>query len=239
MSNFISSTRITKPAFGLTNPGSGPRYAAAIAALGPNAAAVDIRQYIFTHYPASTRPTGVDANVYITGDILGTPDDAPLTFQLGIPVNSDQTAELHGWEFAIQHSFWNTGFGTILNYTIVNGSAKYDNTKPASVAQFALVGLSNSANAVLFYDKNKIQARVAYNWRDQFLTASGPNPTYIEAYGQVDASASYEFIKGLSVFGEVINLTGSGRRGHQRSDRNVTFVSPGYARYSAGFRFTF
>ncbi|MDB5707801.1 MAG: TonB-dependent receptor [Sphingomonas bacterium] len=239
VSNFLSTTRVDTSAFNLRNPGSGPRYAAAIAALGANAAAVDIRQYIFTHYPASTVQTGVDANGYITGDILGLPEDNLLNFQITTPTNSNQTANISGWEFAVQHSFWNTGIGTILNYTIVNGSAVYDNTKPSSVAQFALVGLSNSANAVLFYDKKGIQARVAYNWRDQFLQGGGPNPTYVEAYGQVDASASYEFIKGFTVFGEVINLTGSGRRAHLRSDRNVTFVSPGYARYAAGVRFAF
>jgi TonB-dependent receptor len=239
VSNFLSTTRVDTSAFNLTNPGSGPRYAAAIAALGPNAAAVDIRQYIFTHYPSTTVQTGTDSNGYITGDILGLPEDNPLNFQITTPTNSNQTANISGWEFAVQHSFWNTGIGAILNYTIVNGSAIYDNTKPSSVAQFALVGLSDSANAVLFYDKNKIQARVAYNWRDKFLQGGGPNPTYVEAYGQVDASASYEFIKGFTVFGEVINLTGSGRRAHLRSERNVTFVSPGYARYAAGIRFAF
>ena len=155
------------------------------------------------------------------------------------PFNSDQKAKLHGWEFAVQHSFWDTGFGVILNYTIVNGDAKYDNTLPWNVSQFALIGLSDSANAVLFYDKNGLQARVAYNWRDEFLAGTGSNPTYIEKYGQVDASASYEFQKGLTVFFEVINLTGEGRRGHRRSDRNVTFATPGDARWSGGLRFTF
>jgi TonB-dependent receptor len=162
-----------------------------------------------------------------------------LNFQIGTPVNSDQSASIEGWEFAVQHSFWNTGFGVILNYTKVDGSATFDNTKPATVTQFALTGLSDSANAVLFYDKHGIQARVAYNWRDQFLAGTGPNPSYVEAYGQVDASASYEFRKGFTIFAEGINLTGAGRRGHMRSDRNVTFVNPGYARYSAGLRFAF
>ena len=164
-----------------------------------------------------------------------------MQLQITQPVNSDQTATLSGWEFAIQHSFWNTGFGVILNYTIVNGDAKYDNSKPASVnpPQFALTGLSDSANAVLFYDKGPIQARVAYNWRDKFLDGSGPNPTYVEAHGQIDASASVEFMKGIQIFGEVINLTGEGQRKHQRSDSYVTYIMPGAARYAAGVRFTF
>ena len=239
VSNFIGQGRLTTPAFGLTNPGSGARYRAAIAALGANAAAVDIRQFIFTRYPATTIQTGVDSSGYITGSILGAADDDPLQFQISQPTNSDQTATLHGFEFAIQHNFWNTGFGTILNYTAVGGSAKYNNALPASVTQFALTGLSDSANAVGFYDKNGIQARVAYNWRGEFLNASGPNPLYTQAYGQVDASASWEFRPGLTAFVEVINLTGSNRRLHQRSSLNAYFVAPGDARYSAGLRFAF
>ncbi|WCM25108.1 TonB-dependent receptor [Sphingomonas sp. QA11] len=231
VANFISTTRVDTTAFGLTTPVGGPRYNAALAALGANATATQIRQYIFAHYPQSSNAA--------QGLIYALPEDPALNFQITTPVNSDQTASIHGWEFAVQHSFWDTGFGAILNYTIVDGSAKYDNSKPATVTQFALTGLSNSANAVAFFDKYGIQARVAYNWRGEFLQATGPNPTYTEAYGQVDASASYEFRKGMSVFAEAINLTGAGRRQHQRSDRNVTLVSPGFARYAVGVRAAF
>src|SRR3546814_2164515 len=66
------------------------------------------------------------------------------------------------------------------SYTIVNGDATYDNTQPSTVAQFALTGLSDSANAVAFYDKGPIQARVAWNWRDKFLAGTGLNPFYVE-----------------------------------------------------------
>ncbi|MHA6720000.1 TonB-dependent receptor [Sphingomonas sp. RS6] len=239
VSNFISSTRVDTSAFGLTNPASGPRYNAAVAALGADATPEAIRNYIFANYPDSVIVTGTDSNGNTTGQILGLPEDDPVTFQITTPVNSDQTANLHGWEFAVQHSFWNTGFGVIANYTIVNGDATYDNTLPATATQFALVGLSNSANVVGFFDKYNIQARVAYNWRDKFLSGSGPNPFYVEAYGQVDASASYEFMHGLTVFVEGINLTGESRRGHRRSDNTVTFAAPGYARYTAGVRFNF
>jgi TonB-dependent receptor len=231
VANFIATTRFDTNAFGLTTPVGGPRYNTALAALGANASATQIRQYIFAHYPQSS-----DA---AQGLIFALPEDPLLNFQVTTPVNSDQTASLNGWEFAIQHSFWDTGFGAILNYTIVNGNAVYDNSKPSTVTQFALTGLSNSANAVAFFDKYGIQARVAYNWRDEFLNSTGINPTYTEAYGQVDASASYEFMKGISVFAEGINLTGSGRRQHLRSDRNVTAVSPGFARYSLGVRAAF
>jgi outer membrane receptor protein involved in Fe transport len=55
----------------------------------------------------------------------------------------------------------------------------------------------------------------------------------------VDASASYQFITGLTAFVEAINLTGEDRRGHRRSDNNVTFLVKQDARYSAGLRFNF
>jgi len=238
--NFISSTRIDTDAFGLTNPADGPRYQAAVAALGANASTTDLRNYIFANYPASVIVDSFDpATGNYTGKILGLPEDGAVNFQVSTPINSDQSAHLYGFEFAIQHNFWDTGFGTILNYTIVRGDATYDNSQPSSIPQFALTGLSDSANAVLFYDKKGIQARIAYNWRDKFLGGTGPNPFYIEAYGQVDASASWEFKKGYTAFVEAINLNGASRRGHLRSENNAFFASPGYARYGAGLRVNF
>jgi TonB-dependent receptor len=240
VSNFISTTRFDTNAFGLRTPVGGPRYQAAQAALGANAPVGAIRQYIFCNFTNTTVITGGTAcGGDAVGQIITQTADPLLNFQITTPVNSTQTAKLYGWEFAVQHSLWNTGFGVILNYTIVKGDATYDNTRPWNVTQFALTGLSDSANAVLYYDKNGIQARVAYNWRDQFLAGTGPNPFYTEAYGQLDASASYEFLPGLTGFVEGINLTGESRRGHRRSDNNVTFASPGFARYSGGIRFTF
>jgi TonB-dependent receptor len=230
VSNYIGTTQISTTIPGITNPAIGPRAAAALAALGPNATFAQISAYIAANYPGTVTPDGF---------ILGTAADAPVNFVISQPYNSKDTATINGFEFAIQHSFWNTGFGTILNFTIVNSNHNYDNTLPASISQFAINGVSNSANAVLFYDKNGLQARVAYNWRDKFLAGGGINPFYTEAYGQVDASASYEFMKGLTVFVEGINLTGADRRGHRRSDRNVTFVARQDPRYSAGVRFTF
>ena len=37
---------------------------------------------------------------------------------------------------------------------IVDGDVSFDNELPASEAQFALVGLSDSANLIGFYDKD-------------------------------------------------------------------------------------
>lgn len=229
--NFISNTTVNMPAFGLTNPAAGPRVAEAQAALGAGATTSQIRSWIAARYPAL-----VDT---ATGGIRGQSNDPLVNFVVTQPVNSDQKAKLWGWEFAIQHRFGETGFGTILNYTVVRSDTKFDNTQRYTVPQFAVNGVSDSANAVLYYDKNGIQARVAYNWRDGFLSGYGFDPYYVEAYGQFDVSASYEFRKGMTAFVEGINITNADRRGHMRNEKTAFFAAPGYARYAAGVRFTF
>jgi TonB-dependent receptor len=239
--NFIGQTQFEGPAFELRNPGSGPRYRAAVAALGTSDA-VRVRDYILRNFPASSEITGTTeagGATFLTGNIFGLPEDDLFNFQIAQPFNSDQTANINGWEFAIQHRFWNTGLGVLLNYTMVNGDATYDNTLDPSIGQFALTGLSDSANAVAYYDKDGIQARIAYNWRDKFYAGGAFDPLYVEAYGQVDGSASWEFMRGLTVFVEGINITNASRRGHRRSENFATFAQPGFARYMGGLRFTF
>ena len=232
VSNFIGQGTIRQTAFDLVHPGLGDRVAAAEAALGAGATVQDIKDYIIANYPSTVDPT--------TGLILGDPGSDPLVeFEVRVPSNSDQAATINGWEIALQHTFGETGFGTILNYTIVEGDATYDNTQAYTVTQFALPGLSNSANAVLFYDKGPLQGRIAYNWRDEFYAGGDINPFYTEAYGQFDFSASYEIREGLTAFIEGINITGEQRRGHRRHPNTVTFVSPGDARYNLGLRYNF
>ncbi len=232
--NFIAQNQVNRSAFGLTNAANGAYATEARTALGANATADAIVQYIANRHPeAAYREGGV-----LKG-ILGLPTDPLANFVINQPSNSDQVDTLHGWEFAIQHSFWETGFGTILNYTVVKSDHNYDNTLNHNITQFAVPGASDSANAVLYYDKNGLQARVAYNWRAEFLSGYGSDPYYIDSYGQFDVSASYEIRKGITVFGEGINITNADRRGHQRNSQTVFFSQPGYARWAAGARFTF
>ncbi|MFZ5744543.1 MAG: TonB-dependent receptor [Pseudomonadota bacterium] len=231
VSNFIGDATSQVPLFNLTNPAQGGAVAAARAALGGTPSFAQIRDWVRVNRPAS-----YDA---ARNGIIGAASDPAMQFTLTQPSNSTQVAKLNGWEFAIQHSFWETGFGAQLNYTIVNSDTKFDNTLRYTATQFAVNGVSDSANAVLYYDKNGFQARVAYNWRDGFLGGYGFDPFYIDPYGQFDVSASWEFKKGLTAFVEGINITKADRRGHMRNDQTVFFAAPGYARYSAGLRYTF
>ena len=235
VSNFIGTTTTQTPFFGLTNPGQGAAFLAAQTALGAGASFEQVMDYIEANYPSLVyRNAGGDAI-----GILGAAADPELVFTISQPGNSDQVAKIKGWEFAVQHSFWDTGFGAILNYTIVKSDTSYNNALRYTETQFAIPGVSNSANAVFYYDKNGLQARVAYNWREGFLSGYGLDPFYVEDYGQWDVSASYEFRKNMTVFVEGINVTKEDRRGHMRADQAVFFAAPGYARYAAGLRVGF
>ncbi len=234
VSNFIANDTTLTPLFDLPDPSQGGAATAARAALGAGASFDQIVTWV-----QANRPADFVAGVGTAGGIVGRPSDPDVIFTFTQPSNSSQKARLWGWEFAVQHNFWETGFGAILNYTVVQSDTAFDNTLPWTVTQFAVPGASNSANAVLFYDKNGLQARVAYNWRDKFLAGKDLDPYYIKSYGQFDVSASYEFRKGMTAFVEGINITNADRSGVRRNDRAIFFAAPGYARYSGGVRFTF
>ncbi|MGJ3628366.1 hypothetical protein AB5I41_18005 [Sphingomonas sp. MMS24-JH45] len=124
MNNFIGTTQVDQSAFGLRNPAAGPRYRQAVAALGTTDNIL-VRDYILRNFPGSStvtgnievpQPNGTTIN-YLNGNILALPEDDLFNFQISQPFNSDQTANIDGWEFAVQHRLWDTGFGVILNYT--------------------------------------------------------------------------------------------------------------------------
>lgn len=228
--NFIGTRVIQENFYGLRNPASGPRYNAAVAALGTTEAGA-IREWII----AQGGP-GVSGN-----DIIALPEDDLMEFDVTVRSN-EKEASINGWEAAVQHVFGESGFGVIANYTLVDGGIGYDNQSLDE--QFALLGLSDTANLVGFYDKDGLQVRVAYNWRDTFLSSTGhgtgnPNPVYVEAYGQVDINVSYDINDSLSVFAEGLNVTDEYTRSHARTKlqlMNMTQLGP---RYNIGVRYTF
>jgi TonB-dependent receptor len=241
--NYVGVTQVTETPFDLPNPQQGAYVQQAITDGGcVNTDPTCIRNYIFTTLANSpgVTPTGQDANGNYTGSIVGQPGDPLTPFRITVPANQ-KSATLDGWELAIQHMFWDTGFGVSANLTLVDSSLKYDNTTIGE--QFALEGLSDSANLVLFYEKNKWQARVAYNWRDEFLSnrfdGAGPNPEYTEAYGQYDLNVSYQATERLNVFAEGINVTNETQRLHSRAQNQALYVTETGARYMIGARYNF
>lgn len=175
--------------------------------------------------------------------INGVDGDPLVPVDVRTDVNMND-ARVDGWEFALQHSFDDTGYGVILNYTLANANIEYDLTV-SGAAQFVINGLSDSANFIAFYDKDGLQARVAYNWRDDFLAGIGQsqgtttNPTHTRAYGQWDFNVSYEYDENLTLFVEGINVTESIPRNFGRLESQVLGVFQGGARYNFGARFKF
>ncbi len=196
----------------------------------------------------------------------------PLPFQVSFPIN-EKNAIVYGLEFNVQHNFGESGYGVILNYTKPWSNVSYDpvvTTKPCEYAtpeeaadadadaiclvdQFALSGLSESANLIAFYDKDGMSLRFAYNWRDDFYGGNGQdqgavydskgrtigaNPNYTAAYSQLDMSASYEVNDNLTLFMDGLNVTDSYNRGYGRVEMQTLGVTQTGPRYTLGFRYS-
>ena len=151
--------------------------------------------------------------VFSQYDVIPNTTDPLFIFGVQQPLNT-QTATIYGFEFVSQHWFGDSGLGYSLNYTTVEGDIEYDIGGDPSVDQFALQGLSDSANLALMYENYGFSARLVYNWRDDFLNqaqraASGANrmPEFIDEYEQVDLALSYLATDNLSLTLDIINLT--------------------------------
>jgi TonB-dependent receptor len=243
-SNYIGNSQVNGTPFNLPHPGQGQWYDEANAAIGGTGDQAAIRQWIFENYADSefVNITGTDSNGNFIGTIQGIPGQDPAAnFVISVPSNQ-RDVTIDGWELAVQHMFGDSGFGVIANYTMVDSDVAYDNGSLNN--QFAILGLSDSANLVAFYDKNGWIGRIAYNWRDEFLGglqdgAGAFHPVYTEEYGQVDAIISYSFENNLTVFAEGFNLTDEYLRTHSRRQEMHEYVTNLGPRYGFGVRWVY
>ncbi|MDP5149590.1 TonB-dependent receptor [Rheinheimera baltica] len=176
-----------------------------------------------------------------TGSDTGAPDnnDATAVFTNTLP-NNGESAIVDGFELALQHSF-DSGFGLMVNATLVGSNAELD---PADISQvFALTGLSDSYNLVGFYEQGPFQARIAYNWRDQFVQSltqsNGDGVVIVEDYAQIDATASYDLTDNLTVVIEGINLTNEYVHKRGRFSNQLLLIEDSGRRIAFGVRGTF
>jgi TonB-dependent receptor len=259
--NFIGNAVINGNLYGIRNETGGPRAQAAMAFLQANGFATD-DSALFTAIAMAENPgTFTDANGTWTGglanyngtnaqhvafatkyDVLPTAEDPLWDFAVNTPVNNKE-AKIHGFEFGGQYFFGDSGFGVLANYTIVRGDIGYNVDSDPNTNQFALLGLSDSANAVLMFEKFGLSARLAYNWRDEFLQnvnrGTWRNPIYVEPYDQIDLSVGYDITDNFAVSFEAINLTGEDVRWHGRSEKQLWRLEDQGARYALGARYKF
>lgn len=125
------------------------------------------------------------------------------------------SAEIKGLEVAGQMRLtflpegWMQNFGVQANYTFADSSADFN--AEDDVRSTGLPGLSrHSANASLYYDDQRFNARLAYAWRSEYLHAFAGAwgiPRFQNAFGQLDFSANYEVISNVHLQLQVLNVT--------------------------------
>jgi len=167
-----------------------------------------------------------------------------VSFSVTVPSNGEG-ATIKGIELGYRQTFDNLpapfdGLGVQTSFTYADSDAEYSN---AGGQSYGLEGLSKySYSLVGFYEKGPIQARLAYTWRDKFVAvAVGRNsePEYFNAYGQLDAGASYDVTENVTVFLDALNLTDEEEFLYSVSeDRTKEFRTTG-RRVSAGVRLRF
>jgi TonB-dependent receptor len=175
-------------------------------------------------------------------DISPTAADPLFNFQVAQPINN-RTGKIHGFEIAAQHFFGETGFGLSGAYTLVSGDIGFDIGANPNQDQFALLGLSDTANATLIYEKYGFSGRLAYNWRDKFLQATNRggsrNPVFVAPFGQLDFNLSYDVTEKLAVSLEGINLTNESLRTYARDKHELWNAQELDRRFLLGARYKF
>ncbi|MDG2522592.1 TonB-dependent receptor [Caulobacter segnis] len=265
VNNFVGTGTFERGLFGLRDPSSGApgtRSGTArdiLTSLGADQ--TDVNLFTMTALIQTTgsadaaraqfvanRTAGGDLNQAFVDQILAAVDleavagDPLFEFNVSQPINN-RTGKIHGFEVAAQHFFGDTGFGVAGAYTMVDGDVTFDIGSDPDEDQFALLGLSDTANATLIYDKNGISARIAYNWRARYLSATnrgdGRNPVFVAPFGQLDFNISYDVTDKLAISFEGINLTRESLRTYARDSNQLFYAQELDTRYLLGARYRF
>ena len=234
--NFIGTGRESGTTFEIPNIIGGALWNRALAESGldPNNY-TEVGRYILDNYQDDP---AVDGET-----ITSVPGDPSIVFDLARPVNQ-RTAKVDGFEVNLQHTFGDSPFGFVINATVVDADVAYDNFNSLET-QFALNGLSDSANLIAFYDTEDLQVRLAYNWRDDFLAGIGQgqgtttNPTNTEAYGQWDLNVTYYWNDNLTFYFSGLNLTNETKHVYGLTKRQVLQAVQLGPRYDFGIRYDF
>ncbi len=165
-----------------------------------------------------------------------------FTYNARWPVSSAE-ADITGVELSLNHFFSSLpapfdGLGVQMNYTYIDSSTEGDpSTAPADTdgsgyGPMPFRGLSeNAVNVVLMYEKGPISARLAYNWRDEFLMSTNANgfagtengityglPLFNAATAYVDGSVTYRINDNLSVVLQANNLNDAVTKNQMRQN---------------------
>ncbi len=232
--NFIQTTITETTVPGIRDILNGPRYLKAVAdvqARGEQATS----SAVFAQMLAN-------GNGNAEGKIEPAADDPLMVWNISQPANTDSKS-VDGFEMAIQHLLWDTGFGVGANGTIVDGDVEFDVNSLKQ--QAPLTGLSDSANLQLFYENHGWSVKVTYTWRDKYLLGVGQSqgssdapPQFAKTYGQWDLSVNYDVTPEMTVFFEGVNLNDATERGYGRFEEQFLFARQYAPRLTLGMRYT-
>lgn len=128
------------------------------------------------------------------------------------PANGED-GSIEGFEIAYTQPFTFLpepfdGFGVNTNYTYT--SSEQDVQNPFGGEFLPLENLSeNSYNLIAYYEKAGFGARLAYNWRDEYVDVTsgrGGLPIFVKERGQLDFSAFYDVNDKFSITFEAVNI---------------------------------
>ena len=239
VNNFIA-TGVTQLQFeGLRDLIAGPRATTAIAQLEAEGLATSVEN-IFDRIVANGGGTTIDGQPAIVQN----GDDPLVTWDISQPVNNPEDQTVDGVEIAFSHVFGETGFGVGLNATLVDSDSEFDIN--LLEPQQPLTGVSDSANAQVFYEKDGLSVKVTYAWRDDFLLGAGQAqgssdspPTFVRDTGIVDFSINYDVDENLTVFLEGYNVTNETEETYGRFESQFLEAAQFDVRYAFGARYTF
>lgn len=176
------------------------------------------------------------------GDEIVTSDDTDpiIIWDVDTPSN-DEKVKVQGVELSLQHRFNGSGWGAYFNATLVDSNKRYKLRELGY--QFAIPGLSNTLNAVVFYENDIVDLRLAYNWRDLFLsdlsTFTGDQPQFTESHAQWDFSLAVQLSRSLDFNLNVINVLGQDQRIRSRYQDQLISASQFESVYSLGLDYSF
>lgn len=239
--NFISlNTEDAQFTFdGLRDPVGGPRAAQAEADLIAAGTPITVES-LYAQLVANGHGVAIGPDTAI----VQSADDPLVVWDISQPTNDPDAKVADGIEFAVQHMFGDTGYGTSINFTIVDSDSEFE--IGLLERQAPLIGVSDSANVQLFYEDDQLSVKLTYAWRDDFLAGVGQAggsgeapPQFVKAAGIVDFSVNYDYDENLTVFFEGYNIGNETEERYGRYEAQFLEAAQFGPRFALGARYTF
>ncbi|UDF05515.1 TonB-dependent receptor [Asticcacaulis sp. AND118] len=170
--------------------------------------------------------------------------DGVYTFDVYQPINAEGSYEVSGVElvavvpFGLIHPRLE-GFGINANYTMLDNSLTGTSILKIPTPP---IGLAESTyNFTAYYENDRFDARVSYNYKDEYVEGIGYEmyPIWRDGYGQVDFSVSYNISDKAQLSLKGINMTDEATTGYTMDPSFPTTYELSGRRVSLGLRVEF